>query len=106
MPNTFCLRGTMMRFGREVCNARIDPAGCAACRCTGYGASGYPCTSARRDACGDKRGPRTIDLRRSLVVERPIAGSKPDASETAMAAGWAVSPRLPPQLATSGPAAG
>jgi glycosyltransferase involved in cell wall biosynthesis len=38
MPNIFCLRGTMMRFGREVCNGRIDPAGCAACRCTGYGA--------------------------------------------------------------------
>jgi glycosyltransferase involved in cell wall biosynthesis len=37
MPNAICLRGTMMRFGREPCDGLIDPPVCAACRCTGYG---------------------------------------------------------------------
>jgi glycosyltransferase involved in cell wall biosynthesis len=38
MPNAICLRGTMMRFGRQPCDGRIDPPVCAACRCTGHGA--------------------------------------------------------------------
>lgn len=30
-PNTLCLRGTMMRFGEEACDGRIDPPVCGAC---------------------------------------------------------------------------
>ncbi len=29
--NNICLRGTMMRFGEEACDGRIDPATCGAC---------------------------------------------------------------------------
>jgi glycosyltransferase involved in cell wall biosynthesis len=30
-PNNLCVRGTMMRFGREVCDGLIDPPRCGAC---------------------------------------------------------------------------
>src|SRR5439155_27076633 len=30
-PNNLCLRGTMMQFGREACDGRIDPPLCGAC---------------------------------------------------------------------------
>jgi glycosyltransferase involved in cell wall biosynthesis len=30
-PNNICLRGTMMRFGEEACDGRIDPPLCGAC---------------------------------------------------------------------------
>ena len=30
-PNAICLRGTMMRFGEEACDGRIDPPLCGAC---------------------------------------------------------------------------
>ncbi len=30
-PNAICLRGTMMQFGREACDGRIDPPICGAC---------------------------------------------------------------------------
>ena len=30
-PNTICLRGTMMRFGEQACDGRIDPPLCGAC---------------------------------------------------------------------------
>src|SRR5258708_38061334 len=31
VPNVICMRGTMMRFGEEACDGRIEPARCAAC---------------------------------------------------------------------------
>lgn len=43
-PNNLCLRGTMMRFGREACDGRIDPPRCATCWASERGA---PLTVAR-----------------------------------------------------------
>jgi glycosyltransferase involved in cell wall biosynthesis len=37
-PNFICLRGTMMQFGKDACDGRIDPKGCGACWCQGRGA--------------------------------------------------------------------
>jgi glycosyltransferase involved in cell wall biosynthesis len=31
VPSPICLRGTMMRFGNEACDGRIDPPACGAC---------------------------------------------------------------------------
>jgi glycosyltransferase involved in cell wall biosynthesis len=38
-PNNSCLRGTMMRFGQEACDGRIDPPVCGACWARERGAS-------------------------------------------------------------------
>lgn len=37
-PDPICLRGTMVRFGREACDGLIDPPACAACRSHARGA--------------------------------------------------------------------
>ncbi|HEV2551860.1 MAG TPA: glycosyltransferase [Stellaceae bacterium] len=37
-PNYLCLRGTMMRFGQDACDGRIDPRVCGACWSQGHGA--------------------------------------------------------------------
>jgi glycosyltransferase involved in cell wall biosynthesis len=36
--NYICLRGTMMQFGKDACDGRIDPKVCGACWCQGQGA--------------------------------------------------------------------
>jgi len=38
VPNNFCMRGTMMRFGEHPCDGRIDPPICGACWSHGRGA--------------------------------------------------------------------
>ena len=38
VPNNICMRGTMMRYGKEACDGRIDPFTCAACWSHGRGA--------------------------------------------------------------------
>ena len=38
LPNTICMRGTMMRFGEEACDGRIEPRLCGACWSQGRGA--------------------------------------------------------------------
>jgi glycosyltransferase involved in cell wall biosynthesis len=37
-PNFICLRGTMLQFGKDACDGRIDPKVCGACWCQGRGA--------------------------------------------------------------------
>jgi glycosyltransferase involved in cell wall biosynthesis len=37
-PNFICLRGTMVRFGEDACDGRIDPKVCGACWCHAQGA--------------------------------------------------------------------
>jgi glycosyltransferase involved in cell wall biosynthesis len=77
VPGNICLRGTMVRFGENPCNGRVDETGCSACWAQGRGApkplaqalANLPLTMAR-SARSSKGRLATALSARALAAER------------------------------------
>ena len=88
VPNIVCLRGTMMRFGREACDGFVDEVVCAACRGQERGAPEWVATAlAHMPAVLEEAGRRLPGRIGTALSGRSIARQRrADLTETVEAA--------------------
>ena len=99
IPNAICMRGTMMRFGKEACDGRIDAYRCAACWSEergmpgifAHGLAAIPASVGKsfEGACAGSRIATAISARaRAERHERNFRQLAEDADRVVAVSGW------------------